>query len=297
MDFKDYYSLLGVKPETSAEEMKRAYRKLARQYHPDVSKLPDAEKKFKEINEAWEVLKDPEKRAQYDQLRTGGWKPPPERKHYQDFSGEHDFGNDNDFSDFFNAIFGAQAARQGHRGFQAKGKDYHAKIQIPLSMAYHGGVQTLTLQMPQNVKNLNVKIPAGVGSGSQIRLKGQGGEGVGGAPAGDLYVEIEIQPHPHFSVHHKDIHLTLPIAPWEAALGATIAVPTLGGNVNVKIHPGAQSGQKLRLKGRGLPNKPAGDQYVILQIQAPHADTEKAKALYQEMANSMPFDPRKGLGV
>lgn len=312
MEFKDYYKILGVAPETPTDEIKRAYRKLARQYHPDVSKLPDAEQRFKEINEAWEVLKDDQKRKQYDQIRTGGWQREPQfaqgdgrsHRHYeQAFSPEEAA----DFSEFFNSIFGGQAGfsesakRQPH--FRHKGRDYHVKVRIPLEEAYRGGVQTLQLQIPTQTpagaqtKSLNVKIPAGVTEGSQIRLKEQGGEGMGGGPKGDIYVEIEIEKHPYFSLHQKDIHLILPIAPWEAALGTTIAVPTLGGNVNLKIPAHAQSGRKMRLKERGLPGTPPGDQYVILQIQTPVPDSEQAKAVYEEMAKVMPFNPRQGLGV
>ncbi len=315
MEFKDYYKILGVTPETPTDDIKRAFRKLARQYHPDVSKLPDAEHRFKEINEAWEVLKDEQKRKQYDELRTGGWQRQPEftqaggRGYQRDEQNGFSPEDTADFSEFFNSIFGGQAGF-AHRGkaqphFRQKGRDFHVKIRIPLLEAYHGGVQTLQLQLPiqtpegrtSETKSLNVKIPAGVSQGSQIRLKEQGGEGIGGGPKGDIYVEIEIEAHPYFTLHRKDVHLILPITPWEAALGATISVPTLGGNVNLKIPSHAQSGQKMRLKGRGLPGEPVGDQYVILQIQTPAANTEQTKALYEEMAKQMPFNPRQGLGV
>jgi curved DNA-binding protein len=316
MEFKDYYAVLGVKPETPTDEIKRAYRKLARQYHPDVSKLPDAESKFKEINEAWEVLQDKEKRTQYDQMRTGGWQQQQHahganqrhRQYAQGFSEQSA-----DFSEFFRSMFGEhevddEFAQAPHRGrhFRGKGKDYHVKVTVPLTVAYQGGVQNIQLQIPtltpdghedlQN-KTLKIKIPAGVVQGSQIRLKEQGGPGIGGAPHGDLYVEIAIEPHPYFSLNQKDIYLNLPITPWEAALGASLAVPTLGGNVNLKIPVNSQSGQKMRLKGRGMKGETPGDQYVILQIQAPKATTEKEKTIYEEMAKAMPFNPREGLGV
>ncbi len=300
MEFKDYYKILGVTPETPVDEIKRAYRKLARKYHPDVSKLPDAEKQFKEVNEAWEVLQDSQKRAQYDQIRAGGNRAQREYTggNAQGFSGQENV----DFSDFFNSIFGggqnpfAEQMHGGQRGaFRSKGQDLHAKIQIPLTSAYEGGVQTIQLQGEET--KLNVKIPAGVTHGSKIRLKGQGSPGMGGGEPGDLYVEIHIMHHPFYSLHHKDIHLNLPIAPWEAALGTTLEVPTLGGKVNLKIAPGSQSTQKLRLKGRGLPGSPAGDQFVILEIMAPKAENEKAIALYKEMATVMLFNPREKLGV
>lgn len=313
MEFKDYYALLGVTPETPLDEIKRAYRKLARKYHPDVSKEPNAEARFKEINEAWEVLQDPDKRRHYDKVRAGGWEPTQEgfdQTMGNDFySGDHpedfSFQRGGDFSEFFNSIFGA-AHRSAHRpAHRMKGQDLHAKVDVPLSVAYQGGVQPLQFkimgQSPEGrvipqTKNLQVKIPAGVTNGSQIRLKGQGGEGVNGGPAGDLYIDIHLQKDPIFSVHHKDIHLTLPITPWEAALGATVSVPTLGGNVNLKIPRNAQSEQKLRLKGRGIPGEPSGDQYVILQIKIPQADNEKAVQLYEEMAKVMPFNPREKWG-
>lgn len=315
MEFKDYYAVLGVTPETSTEDIKRAYRKMARKYHPDVSKLPDAEKKFKEVNEAWEVLQDPQKRAHYDQLRQGGWQHQefPQGSHARgSHSGHFHHANVNvgDFSDFFQAIFGDMGGRfheevTMRQPRSRKGQDIHTKLQIPLKVAYEGGVQTLSLQL-QSVndqgqmsienKQLNVKIPAGVKKGSQIRLKEQGQPGIGGIN-GDLFVEIDILPHAYFSLVNKDVHLKLPVTPWEAALGTSLMVPTLGGNVSLKIPANSQSGQQLRLKGRGLPGDPAGDQYVILQIHVPPADTEKAKALYEEMANTMAFNPRKSLGV
>ncbi|MBS0290212.1 MAG: DnaJ domain-containing protein [Proteobacteria bacterium] len=303
MEFKDYYAVLGVKPETPVDEIKRSYRKLARQYHPDVSKEPDAENRFKEINEAWEVLQDKEKRSRYDAIRAGGGRQQAgfsgnnSQQYQQGFSPEQEA----QFSDFFQSIFGDLGNFENTRsGFQRKGQDYHVKMEIPLSVAYHGGIESVQLQVPtpgsHQTKNLQVKIPPGVMTGSQIRLKGQGGASVKG-PAGDIYIEIEISPHPYFSLHQKDIHLSLPITPWEAALGATIPVPTLGGQVNLKIQPNSQSGKKMRLKGRGMPGSPPGDQFVILQIHVPQAQTDKDKAFYQEMARVMPLNPRTRLGV
>lgn len=314
MDFKDYYAILGVTKETPVDEMKRAYRKLARKYHPDVSKLPDAEARFKEVNEAWEVLQDPQKRKQYDQLQARGTVPPDQgfnQAYGSDFySGDHpedfSFQTEENLNDFFQNIFRGAGAAHSAQSRSIRGEDLQVKIHIPLETAYAGGVQSIQLEVPTitadgkkslQTKTLQVKIPAGVTQGSRIRLKGQGSPGWGKAPAGDLYIEIALARHAHFTWQEKDIHLKLPIAPWEAALGANISVPTLGGVVALKIPPHSQSGQTLRLKGRGLPGDPAGDQLVLLQIMVPQADTEKAKQVYQEMANAMPFHPRKELGV
>ncbi len=306
MEFKDYYAILGVTPQTPIDDMKRAYRKLARQYHPDVSKLPDAESKFKEINEAWEVIKDPQKRAQYDAIRMGGQRQQSARGNGRPFeyeSQEYSPEQAQQFADFFSSIFGDQGFEgvrtKGRGGFKSKGQDYHVKMTLPLQVAFQGGVQMLQLQLPgqQENKSLQVKIPAGVVTGSQIRLKDQGGEGVGGGPQGDLYIEIEIAPHPYFSLQQKDVYLNLPITPWEAALGATILVPTLGGEVSLKIPANSQSGKKMRLKGRGMPGEPLGDQYIVFQIQAPLPQSDKDKALYEEMAKCMAFNPRASLGV
>ncbi|MCS5710013.1 DnaJ C-terminal domain-containing protein [Candidatus Berkiella aquae] len=306
MEFKDYYAVLGVTPQTSHDEMKKAFRKLARQYHPDVSKLPDAEQKFKEINEAWEVLKDPEKRAQYDALRQGGWQQQQAKEgfrqpQYDFYSGDHPedytFTGGGDFSDFFEQLFGHKGQAEASSHHPSRGKDIHAKITIPLEVAYSGGTQMVQLDArhPQS-KTLQIKIPKGVAQGSQIRLKGQGHANAKGNH-GDLYIEIQLAPHAFFTAKQKDIYLNLPIAPWEAALGATVAVPTLGGSVNLKIQPGSQTGQKMRLKERGLPGNPAGDQYVVLEIKVPQANNEQAKALYEKMAQEMAFNPRAALGV
>lgn len=301
MDIKDYYAVLGVTPETPEQEMKRAFRKLARQYHPDVSKLPDAEKRFKEINEAWEVLKDPAKRAEYDRMRQGGWQQAADgfRQPQNDFySGDHPedyaYAGGGDFSEFFEQMFGN---REHASARPRKGKDIHAKITIPLEIAFSGGAQTIQLDSSKQSKTLQVKIPAGVHEGSQIRLKEQGQPGIGGGSQGDLYIEIHLAPHAFYTCQKKDVYLNLPITPWEAALGATIAVPTLGGSVNLKIQPGSQTGQKMRLKERGLPGKPAGDQYVLLEIKVPEAQNADDKALYEKMAKEMAFNPRAALGV
>lgn len=318
MEYKDYYKILGVERSAKAEDVKRAYRKLARKYHPDVSKEKNAEEHFKEVQEAYEVLKDEKKREAYDTLGSQ-WKngqdfrPPP---NWQGFGGggfegghfsEDDLGG---FSDFFSSIFGQARGQGGRRGhaqqpFQQRGQDEHAKITITLDDAFRGGSKTIHFQVPersadgrihQATKTLKITIPAGVVSGQQLRLSKQGGQGLGGAPAGDLYLELVIEPHRLFTVEGHDVYLTLPITPWEAALGATVTVPTLAGPVDMKIAAGAAAGQKLRLKGRGLTTKSAaGDQYVLLQIATPPVKTDADRALYEKMAHEMPFDPRKQL--
>ena len=315
MEFKDYYQILGVPREASQDDIKRAYRKLARKYHPDVSKEKDAEAHFKEVGEAYEVLKDPEKRAAYDQVGKQ-WKagqdfhPPPDWNQEFNFRGggftDADLGQ---FSDFFRSIFG-QGGRGGehyeHDTFRARGSDQHAKILVDLEDAYHGSTRTITLSIPEldaqgnivgHARNLSVKIPKGITAGQRIRLAGQGGSGFGGGPNGDLYLEVEFQPHPLFRAEKQDIYLELPVTPWEAALGGTVVVPTLGGKVELKIPPGSQTGSKLRLKGRGLPGKTPGDQYVVLRLVTPPADTPEAKALYRTMAEKLPLNPREALGV
>lgn len=311
MQYKDYYAILGVDKKASQDELKQAYRRLARKYHPDVSKEPHAEEQFKNVQEAYEVLKDSEKRAAYDQLGNQ-WKagqdfrPPPDWKQaYSHFAGENDFSETEfgGFSDFFTNLFGRGGVHpQGFREFKQRGSDQHANIQITLEEAFHGTTKTFQMQIPEvdssghvhaAMRTIKVNIPAGVTSGQQLRLTNQGGVGVGGGPAGDLYLEIDLSPHPRFSLQNKDIFLTLPVTPWEAALGAKIKVPTLGGVVDLKLLAGSQAGQKLRLKGRGMPNKPvAGDQYIILKIETPPAQTEEQRQMYENMAQLMPFNPR-----
>ena len=310
MEYQDYYKTLGVERTASAAEIKRAYKKLARKYHPDVSKEKDAEQQFKAINEAYQVLRDADKRKAYDQLgahwREGQeFRPPPEWRGQAQGFGAEDLGG---FSDFFAQFFGGGATGSGfHReqGFRVRGEDLHASIEVSLEDAWQGAARSLSLQghdldeqgrvMPR-MRQLNVQIPAGIHEGQQIRLAGQGGPGIGGAPAGDLYLQVRFAPHPLFRAEGRDIFLELPLTPWEAALGAKIPVPTLGGRVEMQIPPGSQSGRKLRLKERGLPGKPAGDQYLVLRIETPPADTEAARELYRKMAAEMPFNPRKGRG-
>ncbi len=314
MEFKEYYKILGVPRDAAHDDIKRAYRKLARQYHPDVSDSPNAEERFKEIGEAYEVLKDPEKRAAYDQFGSNwkagqDFKPPPNWDAGFEFRGGG-FTDGGGFSDFFESLFGraspwSRSRRPGAAEFRSPGEDHHAKIAISLEEAYNGGSRTITLQSPgadasghilNRPHTLNVKIPKGVIEGQRIRLAGQGAAGFGNAPRGDLYLEIAFQPHRLFRAEKRDIYLDLPITPWEAALGRTVTVPTLGGKVELKIPPGAQSGQRLRLKDRGLPGNPAGYQYISLQIVTPAADTPAARALYEKMEQEMPMDPRTRLG-
>jgi curved DNA-binding protein len=314
MEFRDYYKIIGVPRDATQDEIKRAYRKLARKYHPDVSKEPDAEERFKELGEAYEVLKDPEKRVAYDQLGTG-WKtgqdfrPPPDWDAGFEFSGGGFTDSDaSAFSDFFEALYGRGGgqAQYRHTGFRTRGEDHHAKILIDLEDACHGATRTITLHSAQldeqgHVRNrertLNVRIPKGVKQGQHIRLAGQGTPGVGGSPAGDLYLEVEFNPHSRYRVEGRDLYLDLPLAPWEAALGAKVAVPTPQGGVDLTIPPGSAAGNKLRLKGRGIPDSPPGDFYVVLQIALPAADTSEAKALYRKMEQQLAFNPRAGLGV
>jgi len=297
---------MGVSRDAKLDEIKKVYRKLARKYHPDVSKEANAEEKFKELQEAYNVLKDSEKRSAYDQLGSDWqsgqeFRPPPEGT-----SSQYEFRQDGgDFSDFFESLFGGggfTSRRSSRQGFAVRGEDLHSKISISLEDAHHGAVHTIRLQVPEldkqtgqlitKLRTLKIKIPVGVTQGQQIRLAGQGGEGFQGAPNGDLYLEIDIKPHHVFRIENKDVFLTLPIAPWEAALGAKIAVPTLAGKVELTIPAGVQSGQKLRLKGKGLLGKSVGDQYVILKIMTPIPKNEEQRKLYETMAKEMPFNPR-----
>lgn len=315
MEYKDYYKIMGLAKDASPEEIKRAYRKLARKYHPDVSKEPNAEAKFKELGEAYEVLKDPKKREAYDQIGRN-WQegqtftPPPDWRKDFDFGGGFAGAHGSGFSDFFEALFGGGFGQNQegsvYREFHSHGRDQQARIQIGLEDAYKGGEHLISLDMPETdahgrmiskVRTLNIKIPKGIKSGQRIRLAGQGMPGMKGGSNGDLYLEIEFRPHRLFHAKGSDIYVELPVTPWEAALGASISVPTLGGTVELKIPAGSQTGKQLRLKGRGLPGNPAGDQYVTLKIVIPRAETEAAKKLYEQMAKTMPMNPRRDMGV
>ena len=314
MEFKDYYQIMGVKRDATQEEVKRAYRKLARKYHPDVSKEADAEARFKEVGEAYEVLKDPEKRAAYDQLGAD-WKagqdfrPPPDWDQGFEFRGGGFTDADTaGFSDFFESLFGRGFSRGGfgRTDFRARGQDTYAKVLIDLDDAYRGAVRTLTLKHSDfgadgrprlQERTLNVRIPKGVRQGQHIRLAKQGEAGVGKGERGDLYLEVEFRPHPYYHVEAKDVFLELPVAPWEAALGATVKAPTPTGVVDLKIPAGSANGRKLRLKGRGIPARQPGDLYVVLQVALPAADSEASKAAYREMEKALSFNPRARLGV
>ncbi len=318
MEFKDYYKIMGVARDATQDEIKRAYRQLARKYHPDVSKLADAEVRFKELGEANAVLKDVEKRAAYDQLASN-WKagqefrPPPDWNAGFEYSGSGSEGASNgdkdSFSDFFEALFGRGAADGGrdHAAFNTHGTDHHAKVLIDLEDTYAGAIRTITLQTPgidaqgrvsMRAHQLNVTIPRGIRAGQHIRLTGQGTPGVGQGKPGDLYLEIGFRPHAHYRVEQRDVYLDLSIAPWEAALGATVKVPTPNGVVELKIPPGSVAGGKLRLKGRGIPGDTPGDFYAVLLIALPPADNESDNALYRAMAEQFKsFNPRAKLGV
>jgi len=320
MQFKDYYKIVGVPENATADEIKKAYRTLARKHHPDLNKDADSAEKFKELGEAYEVLKDPAKREEYDQLRKygatagGEFKPPPGWHSSADFSGGgYTTADAGEFSDFFESLFGQRRARSAGAGagtggapFAMRGEDIHYRIPVSLEESFNGATRSISLETHRvddrrrvvpETKTLNVKIPKGVVEGQQIRLRGQGGAGFGDAPHGDLYLEVALEPHRRFSVDGRDVTLVLPVAPWEAALGASVQVPTLGGPVNLTIPTNARSGQKMRLKGRGLPGTPNGDQYVVLQIVLPPVKTDGDRALMEKMREQMPFNPRETLGV
>ncbi len=318
MEFKDYYQTMGVKRDASQDGIKRAYRKLARKYHPDVSKASDAEQRFKELGEAYEVLKDPEKRAAYDQLganwKTGqAFRPPPNWDAGFEFSGGGFTADDAaEFSDFFESLFGEHqaagfgAAKSGYGRSRAHGEDHHAKVLIDLEDALHGTTRTITLHAPQvdqrgqvstRERKLNVRIPKGVKPGQRIRLANQGSSGVMGGESGDLYLEIEFRPHPLYRIDGRDLHLDLPVAPWEAALGARVKAPTPSGIIDLTVPAGASGGQKLRLRGRGIPGSPPGDLYVTLKVALPAADSVEAKEAYRLMEQKFCFNPRSGLGL
>jgi curved DNA-binding protein len=298
---KDYYKIMGIAPNATDKEIKTAYRRLARKYHPDLSKEANAETLFKEMGEAYETLKDSTKRAQYDQhLKNREYQKNAQQKtsrhNYQGTSAG--FGANPDFdSDIFSSIFGHARAQNQARA----GHDYQGTVTVTLEEAYTG--TSKSIQVPSNdesstkTQTLNVKIPAGVKSGQQMRLAGQGAPGSHGGPRGDIYLNVDVMKHHLFDVKDNDIYLTLPITPWEAALGATILVPTLAGKIDLKIPPESQGGQKLRIKQRGLPGATPGDQFVLLKISTPPASTEAAKELYKKMAETMPYNPRKAMGV
>ncbi|HWJ33852.1 MAG TPA: DnaJ C-terminal domain-containing protein [Steroidobacteraceae bacterium] len=297
MQFKDYYEALGVSRGAAAEEVKRAYRKQARKYHPDVSKEKNAEEKFKNVQEAYEVLKDPDKRAAYDQLgrnyRSGQqFRPPPDWEQRFGQSGGHRFSDLNGFSDFFSSLFGAAgggaagagtAGGGGAGGFAQREAD-GGQVEVSVEEAYAGTRRRVTINENGRARLVDVQIPAGVADGQALR--------VGGVGRSALILRVKLRPHPIFVLQGKDVQVELPLAPWEAALGAKIAVPTLGGTVELTIPAGAQAGQKLRLRGRGFPGVPNGDQFVVVKLVTPAAETPQAKEAYERMRREFNFNPR-----
>jgi curved DNA-binding protein len=292
VEFKDYYAALGVPREASGDEIRKAFRRLARKYHPDVSKEPDAEARMKEVNEAYAVLSDPEKRAAYDQLGRGyrpgeEFRPPPDWDAGFEFS-HHDMPG-GDFSDFFAELFGRMGAR-------AHGQDHYAKVLLEVEDAFLGVTRQIALRAPKvdaqgraalETRTLEVKIPRGVREGQLIRLAGQGA-------GGDLLLEVHFRPHPRYRVQDRDLHVDLPVAPWEAALGAVLRVDLPGGALNVRIPAGAQSGRVLRVRGKGIPAQPPGDLLLAIRVVLPGAEDPRARALYEQMARDLAFDPRAG---
>jgi curved DNA-binding protein len=313
MEFKDYYKIMGVPRDATEAQIKQAYRKLARKYHPDVSKEKDAEARFKEVGEAYEVLKSAEKRAAYDQLGQGhstgaDFRPPPDWGAGFEFSGAG--GRESDYSDFFESLFGGQGRQGSGRSRGAfhpgRGEDHHAKVLLDLDATLNGGARQLTLRIPEiNAEGrltskdrvLNVQVPKGILAGQHIRLTGQGARPEGEGTPGDLFIEVEFEPHSLYRIDGRDLYLDLPVAPWEAALGATVKTPTPAGLVDLKIPAASHAGSKLRLKGRGIPASPPGDLYVVVQIALPAANDDKARAAYAAMAAAIPFNPRASLGV
>ena len=311
MDFKDYYKILGVEPTADDKAIKTAYRKLARKYHPDVSKEKDAEAKFKDASEAYEALKSADKRAEYDELRKYGqhgqpFQGPPGWQSRGGYSGGEDQG---DFSDFFSSIFGARG--DGFSGGQRrstgrKGQDVEMQLSVSLEETLSTESKQISFQVPQydasgrhvsnTVKSLNVKIPSGVTDGERIRLKGQGAPGIGGGANGDLYLIVKFAPHSKFEVEGENLVITVPVAPWELALGTEVAVPTLTGKINLKVPAGSQNGQRMRAKGHGLMNKGGQRGYLFIQLKVvmPKEASEEVLELWKALADSAAFDPRKG---
>jgi len=308
--YKDYYDLLSVDRSADDKTIKKAYRKLARQYHPDVNKDPDAEEKFKEIGEAYEVLGDPEKREQYDALGQGwspgqDFSPPPDWEPAH--SGAHQYSTAGDFSDFFEQMFGARGGPSYH-DYQAppmRGADHEAEIEVSLQDAFHGAKRRISLdavevdvagQVQRHRKTLDVSIPAGATEGTRIRLSGQGGAGTDGAPGGDLFLRVRLAPDPRFEVDGKNLETTLAISPWEAALGAKVPLTLLDGKTAMlTIKPGSQSGTQLKLKGKGMPGRgkrKAGDLLARIKIVVPKTTTDKERELFEQLAEASSFDPR-----
>ncbi len=310
MKYKDYYSVLGVDRKAAEADIKKAYRRLAKQYHPDVSKDPNAEERFKEVAEAYETLKDPQKRAAYDQLgryQSGQeFRPPPDwqTRFGQGFEDELDRGG-LDLGDLFAHITGRGSRRRAGRGdFAMSGQDYEVTAHISLEDAYRGAELNLSLSAPngrgapQGQRTVRVRVPKGATDGQRLRVPGKGGPGMGGGPPGDLYLNIVLRPHPLFRVVDHDLYLDLPLSPWEAVLGARIEVPTLEGRVALTVKPGSKAGQKLRIGGHGLPRPQGGqgDLYCVISIVTPSMPSDREKALYRELAEVSRFDPRGHFG-
>ena len=295
MEYKDYYKTLDVKKTASKDEIKKAYRRLARKYHPDVSKASDAEARFKDVSEAYDVLKDKKKRAQYDQMGRGGWEQRQQRQ--SSYAGSHGFGSagfsqqpNAGFSDFFESFFGNGQQSQSTNSYGARGgassapNAQTATINLTLEDVFEGAKKTIRLP---NGKSLDVKIPQGIEEGKKIRLRGKAANG------GDLLLTVKLKDHPDYKVENKDIYLNLLLSPWEAALGKTIAVKTLSGSIKLKIPAGAYTGQKMRLRGKGLPGKVAGDQYVVINILTPPIKNDADQKMYEKMEKHFQWNPRK----
>ena len=297
--FRDYYEVLGVPRGAGDEEIRSAYRKLAREYHPDVNKDPGAEDRFKEVSEAYEVLRNPEKRAKYDRLGAN-WKAGEDVSGASGFSGGfgggdgQGFGDGAGFSDFFESFFGGRrGASPGFEGFSMRGGDQEATLEVTLEEAARGGKRKISLA---DGRDFEVRIPPGVRDGQKIRLAGQGGEGASGGPAGDLYLRVRIKRHPRFRREDDDLVVEVPVAPWEAALGATVPVPTLDGSAQVKVPAGSSSGRRLRLRGEGMPGPGGrkGDLYASVRIVVPKRLEKRERELFEELAAVSRFDPRRG---
>ncbi|MAM71122.1 MAG: cytochrome C biogenesis protein [Gammaproteobacteria bacterium] len=311
MEFKDYYKIMGVEETASQEEIKKAYRKLARRYHPDVSKEENAEQLFKDLGEAYEVLKDKDKRQEYDQLRkmgamgnNGEFRPPPGWESATNFSDQ----GSGDFSDFFENIFGRSGgfhrSYAGGRttGFDMRGEDIHTELSLFLEDVFAGTEKTLQLRIPvvddhgmvtHQTRKLKVKIPAGTSEGQNLKLKGQGAPGIGKGPTGDLIISIRLAPHPLYTIQGKNISIVLPLTPWEAALGTKLTVPTPGGKIKLSVPAHTQSGARLRIKARGLPGKPPGDFFAVVKIVMPDRGSEKSDQLFSELSKELDFNPRQ----
>ena len=313
MDYKDYYAILGVDQNASPDEIQHAYRKLARKYHPDVNKEPGAEDTFKDVGEAYEVLKDPEKRAKYDRYgsawkaaqQSNGTPPPGYEDIWFDISSAPDdaFSGFSGFSSFFEQLFGrsvrgnrSRGARGGPRTWTMAGADQEARLTISLEEAARSGKRDISLTDPETgqTKTYTVNIPRGIRPGQRIRLAQLGGQGIGGGPAGDLYLRVEFLPHPVFRLKGRDLYTTLAVTPWEAALGATVTLSTLTGNVQVKVPAGSSSGRRIRLRGKGFPDSRsgAGDLYAEIQIVVPKSLTDDERRLFEELARCSTFQPR-----